>query len=234
MLKKEVLELLNASREQGWVLEPDAKRILSLYDIPVPRFVWARDLGAAVDFAGDAGYPVVAKVISPRILHKSDTGGVIPGIAGEAQLSAAFEKFSRMDGFAGMLVEETAPGIELMAGAKIDFQFGPVILLGMGGTGVEIYRDTALRMAPLAERDVPSMVGELKARRLIQGYRGADPVDMKQLTRVLMGFSDLVMDLREHIESIDLNPLMCSARACVAADARILLKEKEAGSAGPA
>jgi len=226
MLKNEIRELLSSARKAGWVLEPDAKRILSFYDIPVPRFTRARDMKGARAFVKDVGYPVAAKVVSPRIMHKSDVGGVIPGIADEAQLSAAFDKFRRMEGFTDMLVEEMVSGIELMAGAKIDFQFGPVILLGMGGTGVEIYGDTALRMAPLIKTDVTSMIRQLKARRLIEGYRGAEPVDMKQLIRLIMGFSGLVTDLREYIESIDLNPLMCSASGCVVADARILLKGK--------
>jgi len=123
-----------------------------------------------------------------------------------------------------MLVEETLSGLELIVGARVDFQFGPVILLGIGGTGVEIYKDAALRMAPLEERDVKSMVQSLKASRLLEGYRGKEPVRMGELTRLLLTFSSLVMEIHSRIESIDLNPVFASASRIAVGDARIMLK----------
>ena len=114
-------------------------------------------------------------------------------------------------------------GVELIIGAKIDYQFGPVILLGIGGTGVEIYRDTSLRMAPLEERHVKTMVKELRAHQLLEGYRGSEPISMGEVIRMMIAFSDLAMELEGMIESIDLNPVMCSASRCVVADARIIL-----------
>ncbi len=119
--------------------------------------------------------------------------------------------------------ETVDAGVELIVGAKIDHQFGPVVLLGMGGIGVEIYKDSAIRMAPLAQRDVLSMVGALKARKLLEGYRGSRPIHMGELTRTLMVFSDLLMGLEDRIESIDLNPVICTPEKCVVADARIML-----------
>lgn len=226
MLKKGNKEILDASRNNGWVLEPDAKTILHSYGIGVPQFIWARSLEGAREFVRKYGFPVVGKVISPRILHKSDAGGVVTGINDDKSLGDAFQRFSQMEGFAGMLVEKMVSGIELMAGAKVDYQFGPVILFGMGGTEVEIYRDTVLRMAPLAERDVPAMMSNLKARSLLEGYRGSKPVDVGALTRTLLAFSDLVMDIHEFIESIDLNPVLCSTEKCIVADARIMLARR--------
>ena len=123
----------------------------------------------------------------------------------------------------------SSPGIELILGAKIDFQFGPMILLGMGGTGVEIYQDVALRMAPLSGKDVDAMIGGLKAHRLLEGYRGAEKVDREKLTETILAFSTMVMELAEQIESIDINPLLCSSRQCVVADARIILRKSEGG-----
>jgi acyl-CoA synthetase (NDP forming) len=120
-------------------------------------------------------------------------------------------------------------GVELIVGAKIDYQFGPVILLGMGGTGVEIYKDAVLRMAPLQERDVSSMVKNLKAHPLLEGYRGSEPVDLNGLTHMMLAFSNLVMDLEEEIESMDLNPVMCSSKSCIIADARIMLQGEAQG-----
>jgi hypothetical protein len=122
-----------------------------------------------------------------------------------------------------MLIEPMVSGIELIVGAKNDHQFGPVLLLGAGGTGVEIYRDVALRMAPIGEKDVHSMLACLKARKLLEGYRGAAPVSRGALVKLMLAFSDLAMALEEEFESIDLNPVMCSADGCVVADARIML-----------
>ncbi len=225
MLKKEIATLLEASRTNGWILEPDAKSILRSYGIAVPRFALAVNPEEALQFVRQHGFPVVAKVVSPKVLHKSDVGGVVTGIDNDEWLHDAFQAFSQMEEFAGMLVEEMVPGIELMVGAKVDEQFGPIILFGMGGTEVEIYKDTVLRMAPLKEPDVPSMIKNLKAHRLLEGYRGAEPVNREALTKVLLAFSDLVMDIHESIESIDLNPVLCSTEQCVVADARIMLSK---------
>ncbi len=219
----EMLRIIEAARADGWVLEPEAKRLFSLAGFDVPRFALARNPEEATRFAQGIGYPLVAKVVSPRILHKSDVGGVAVGIADAGRLAEVFRRFQGMEGFRGAIVEEMASGIELILGAKIDFQFGPMILLGMGGTGVEIYKDVALRMAPLSEKDVLAMIRDLKAHRLLEGYRGAEKVDLERLAQTILAFSSLIMELGGRIESIDINPLMCSARRCVVADARIVL-----------
>jgi acetate---CoA ligase (ADP-forming) subunit beta len=223
MLKPEVMDILSASKDAGWVMEPEAKRLLALSGLPVPKFKWARETDEAVEQAHEVGYPVVAKVVSPRILHKSEWKGVVVGLDSDEGLRETFERFSRCDGFSGMLVEEMVPGMELIVGAKVDDQFGPVILLGIGGTGVEIYKDSTLRMAPLKERDVGSMIGKLKAHALLEGYRGAAPVNLADLTAMMLAFSSLVMELQDFIESVDLNPVKCSPEKCVIADARIML-----------
>jgi len=224
MLKKQIKETLEASKHNGWVLEPDAKALLHSYGIGVPRFTWAVNMDEALQFVREHGFPVVAKVVSPQILHKSDVGGVVPGIDNDEKLHDTFQRFSKMEAFVGMLVEEMDAGRELMIGAKVDEQFGPIILFGMGGTAVEIYNDTVLRMAPLQKQDIPFMIKNLKAHRLLEGYRGSKPVNKKALTKVLLAFSDLVMDIHEFIESIDLNPVLCSPEQCVVVDARIMLK----------
>ena len=219
----EARRIIEAARPDGWVLEPDAKRLFGLAGFAVPRFGVARSAEEAVRLADGIGYPVVAKVVSSRVLHKSDVAGVVVNIAAADGLEAAFRRLQALDGFSGMLVEEMVSGVELILGAKIDFQFGPMILLGMGGTGVEIYRDIALRMAPLAESDVSAMIDSLKARPLLEGYRGAEKVDRKTLLETVLAFSALFLKLSSGIASIDINPLLCSSRRCVVADARIVL-----------
>lgn len=215
--------IIDASRERGWVLEPDAKRLLSMAGLDVPRFKWVKASREAVTSASEIGYPLVAKVVSPNVLHKSDAGGVEVGITDEKRLTEVFKRFKKMEGFEGILIEETLTGTELIIGSKVDEQFGPVILLGIGGVAVEVYKDTAIRMAPLSPADVQPMVSSLEAHSLIEGFRGSEAVNMELLTSTMMKFSELVMDLGEGIESIDLNPVMCSSRRCTVADIRILL-----------
>jgi succinyl-CoA synthetase beta subunit len=224
MLTEDMRLIIDNARETGWVLEPDAKRLLSLAGLTVPDFVLAVTASEAVAAAQRIGYPVAAKVVSAKILHKSEAGGVAVGVPDASHLTDIFGKFSALEGFAGLLVEEMLPGSELIVGAKVDFQFGPVILLGMGGTGVEIYRDTVIRMAPVTEKDVQAMLAGLKGARLLQGYRGAEPISIPELIRLMLAFSALIMDLENDVESIDLNPVKCTGRRCVVADARIMLR----------
>jgi acyl-CoA synthetase (NDP forming) len=181
MLNKEMKKILHDAKEVGWVMEPEAKRFLNLAGLPVPHYSRVFSLDAAVEAAQSIGYPIVAKVVSPQVLHKSEMGGVIVGIDSDAKLAEIFRRFSAIDEFAGMIVEEILTGMELIIGAKIDFQFGPIVVLGMGGTAVEIYQDTSIRMAPLTPKDVLSMIKNLKAHRVIEGYRGSEPVNLNKL-----------------------------------------------------
>ncbi|MBW2368811.1 MAG: acetate--CoA ligase family protein [Deltaproteobacteria bacterium] len=224
MLSREDLQILEKSKEWGWVLEPDAKRLFARAGLDVPNFRLACTEADAVTFAGELGYPLVAKIVSPKVLHKSDVGGVVVGIDNDAQIKSVFSRFSQFDQFVGIHLEEMAAGVELIVGAKIDPQFGPVVLLGMGGIGVEIYQDIAIRMAPISKQDVMDMVSSLKARKLLEGYRGSEPVNLKKLAQALVAFSELVMEMAGEIESIDLNPVMCTADRCIIADARIMMK----------
>lgn len=224
MVRKEILVILKASEKWGWVLEPDAKRIFSLAGLDVPKFDVVKTPGDISRIGSEIGYPVVAKIVSPEVLHKSDSHGVVVGVTGNKELKKVFDRFSRIEGFAGMLVEEMIPGTEMIVGAKRDYQFGPMIMLGFGGTGVEIYKDVSLRMAPLVENDVDLMIQGLKGKKLLEGYRGGRPIDMAALKKSLMTFSGLVMKLNDFVESIDLNPVMCTPERCVIADARIILK----------
>jgi succinyl-CoA synthetase beta subunit len=228
MLSQEMLEILTASRKAGWVVEPEAKKLLSIRGLAVPRFKTAREEEEAVRWAREIGYPVVAKAVSPKIVHKSEHGAVVVGIRGDEEIRSAFQRLRKLPEFDSLLVEEMVSGIELIVGAKIDYQFGPVILLGIGGTGVEIYKDATLRMAPLKEKDVASMIKGLKAHALLEGYRGAEPVNLPDLTQLLITFSELAVDLEDEVESIDLNPVKCSAQKCIIADARIMLASLQA------
>ncbi|MBN2040949.1 MAG: acetate--CoA ligase family protein [Spirochaetes bacterium] len=225
MAKNNINEIVNKYRNAGWIPEPEAKNIFKMKNLNVPDFKWAKTSDEAVKYASKK-YPVAAKVVSPDILHKSDVGGVVVGIDSDEQMKQVFDDFSKLKGFDGVHIEEMVEGIELIIGAKIDHQFGPVVLMGIGGTSVEIYQDVAMRMAPLREKDVISMVDSLKGQKILKGYRGSDPINMRELTTLLINFSNLIIELQDDIESIDLNPVMCSAKDCVIADARIMLNTK--------
>jgi len=223
MLNKEMKKILQDAKKAGWVMEPEAKRFLNLAGLPVPNHSRVFTLDEAVEAAQGIGYPIVAKVVSPQVLHKSELGGVIVGIDSDAKLLEVFRRFSAIDEFAGMIVEEILTGVELIIGAKIDFQFGPIVVVGIGGTAVEIYQDSSIRMAPLTSNDVLSMLKNLKGYRMIEGYRGSEPVNLDKLTEIVVTFSELLMELEDVVESIDLNPVMCASQKCIIADARIML-----------
>ncbi|MDD5414854.1 MAG: acetate--CoA ligase family protein [Smithellaceae bacterium] len=225
MLKKEIRDILEKSKKWGWVLEPDAQKIFSLYGFKTPKYAVATKAAQAVSMARQIGYPVVAKIVSPDVVHKSDVQGVVVGIKDDETLVRTLARLSRIDGFVGMLIAEMAKGIELIVGAKNDFQFGPMILLGMGGVGVEIYKDVSLRMAPLKTRDADHMIQELTARKLLTGYRGSEPINLNALKKTIVTFSHLMMDMQDVVESVDLNPVMCTAKSCIVVDARIMLKK---------
>ncbi len=223
MLSREMIDIFERSRTIGWVLEPEAKEFFRKAGLPVPRFGWAKDVTEAEKIAAEIGFPLAAKVVSPAVVHKSEVQGVAIGIAGIDELHAFYERVALLPEFAGIHIEEMVEGIELIVGAKIDHQFGPIVLVGIGGTSVEIYQDVAIRMAPLTQRDIDSMLGELKGGRLLTGYRGKEAVNFDDLSRVLLAFSEVLMEIAPYIESIDLNPLLCSKDGCTIADARIML-----------
>ena len=223
MLSKEISEILSGCKERGWAMEPQAKEILRLSGVRTTEFIWARDVHEAIRFANHIGYPVVVKVVSPDVIHKSDVGGVAVGVSGDEKVAEVYTEMGKIKGFSGIIVEEMVHGTELIVGMKLDQQFGPVVLLGVGGTAVEIYKDVALRMAPIFERDVDSMLKSVKARPLLEGYRGSEPINIELLKKLLFAFSDMIMELGEEVDSIDLNPVICNASKCVVTDARMML-----------
>jgi len=225
MLNNEITKIIDKFKETGWVPEPEAKRLFQTAGLNVPKFSWVHTPDEAIESARRIGYPVVAKVVSPLVIHKSDVGGVIVGIDSDERLKEAFNIFKILDGFDGMLIEEMASGMELIIGAKIDYQFGPVILLGIGGTGVEVYQDVTMRMTPITESDVSSMIESLRGRKLITGFRGNESINIKELTSLIIQFSSLVTSIEDRIQSIDLNPVLCSGKTCIIADARIILNK---------
>ena len=223
MLTPRITQILESARADGWVLEPMAKEILAERKLSVPKGVLTGSVDTARQFLAGCKGPVVLKAVSPEILHKTEHRAVVTGVRDPDTLAAQMARLLSLKGCKQVLVEEMVSGIEVLVGAKNDLQFGPVVVLGLGGTSVEIYNDTAIRLAPVIPADVTAMVKALKAGPILEGFRGKPGVNMAELTRTVVDFSRLIMDLEPWFESIDLNPVICDADRCVAADARIIL-----------
>ncbi|MBC7120179.1 MAG: acetate--CoA ligase family protein [Candidatus Methanosuratus sp.] len=220
-------EILARGMERGWLLEPEAKELCRLYGLPVAewRVVKTRDEAQA---AGTAlGYPVVMKIVSPDVIHKSDVGGVALNVE-EGSLKEVFERMERVAeekgfSFEGILLEKMAPpGVETIIGAKRDPQFGPVLMFGLGGIFVEVFKDVSFRVAPIERQDAEEMVAELKAYPLLKGVRGRRPSDVGSIVEALLRVSNMVTELEE-IRELDLNPVVAYEKGCRILDARVIL-----------
>ena len=198
------------------------------YGIPVTREALARSEEEAAALAKNIGYPVVLKIESADIAHKTEAGGVKIGIQDEAALRLGYQEILRNAQshqpnaiIAGVVVQEMIRGgKEMIVGMSRDAQFGPVIVVGIGGIFVEVLQDVAMRVAPLTKGDALDMIGELKGYRLLQGMRGEPASDIDALAEALCRFSRLAMDAPDEIAEIDVNPLVVleEGRGVVALD----------------
>jgi len=209
--------------------EVEAKGLLRGAGLPVIRTRLATSAAAAVEVARAYGYPVAAKVVSPQVVHKSDEGGVRLGIVSDDALTQAFGDLravlERIPGgvFDGVAVQPmAAAGVELVIGAHRDPQFGPVVMVGLGGIFVEVLRDVALRVAPLSLLDAESMLDELRGRPLLVGARGGRGVDRVALTNMLCTLAELMLQ-EPRIAWVDLNPVFGYPDGVLAVDARVQL-----------
>ena len=210
----------------GPLNELESKDLLRGVGFPVLPTVLARTADEAVTSAARFGYPVALKVVSPEILHKSDRGGVRLGVNSESAVRAAFEELRQVAEslqFDGVAVQPMAArGTELAVGAHRDAQFGPVVLFGIGGIFVEVLHDVALRVAPLTPTDAAEMMEEIRGKELLDGARGAQPVNRQALVDVLCQLGDFMLD-RTWVDSIDMNPIVSGPGGLCAVDARVVL-----------
>ena len=215
---------------------PEVRIILENYEIPVPRGGLAKNPAQARAMAAQVGYPVVMKVVSPDIIYESDVGGVFSDIETEEEIEPVYEKI--MDAVRsrapsarinGVYVEETIQKRhELLIGSKKDLIFGPVIVFGMGGLAVDVFRDTNIGIPPLNMALAQQLIDGTKISTLLKGYRGTQAVDVSAIQFLLYKFAYLVMDFPE-ISEMDINPFAVDERGGVVLDAKIILDEKIAG-----
>ncbi|MFA5572211.1 MAG: GNAT family N-acetyltransferase [Candidatus Bathyarchaeia archaeon] len=235
--KRPILAILkNAAAEDREILtEDEAKKILKYYNFPVVRTAVANNVDEAVAFATEMGFPVVLKILSPQIIHKSDAGGVILNVNSPREVRDAFElliqratAYNPTAQIIGVTVQPMIEkkGQEVIIGGKTDPVFGPVILFGMGGVGVELFKDVSIGLPPLNTTLIRRMMEETKVYSLLKGFRGSTAVDIKRLDETILLFSQLLTDFPQ-IKEIDINPLLISDKDATILDARIVLdKEK--------
>ncbi|MFZ3255168.1 MAG: bifunctional acetate--CoA ligase family protein/GNAT family N-acetyltransferase [Syntrophales bacterium] len=242
--KDRLRELLKMALKEGRTLlnEEESKDFLMTYGIPVTLAKLAQDPEAAVSIAEKVGYPVVIKVVSPDISHKSDAGGVIMGIDSSADLKEAYEKLMQRvkkrapaAAIMGIAVEKMITDVdyELILGAKKDKDFGSVILFGMGGTTAEFIKDFSIGLPPLNRTLAKMLMQDTKVFKMLQGFRGKPSADFEGIEGIIVNFSNLIVDFPE-IAEIDINPLAISNGKASALDARIIIdKNYDAADRSP-
>jgi acetyltransferase len=229
-----VREVLGEVREDGRLTmgESEAREVMAAYGISIPQSRVARSADEAVEIASEIGYPVVMKIASPDILHKSDVGGIKVGIASAADVRDAFDlivyratRYMPDATVWGVQVQEMVTGgKEIIIGMSSDPQFGPLLMFGLGGIYVEVLKDVTFRIAPISKSDATEMIQEIRSYLLLRGVRGEAPSDVEAIEEVLLRVSQLVTDFPEIVE-LDINPLLVCAQGegAVAVDARLVL-----------
>lgn len=210
------------------MVEPEAVGILDQYGIPYPAYRFVRTADEAVRGAEEIGYPVVLKLVSPRIIHKSDAGGVVIGLEKAEDVRLAFEDMAtrikskfNADDFRGALVcRQAEPGLEVIVGALQDPVFGPTLMFGLGGIFTEILNDVSFRIIPVEYIDVEEMIREIKGYPVLGGVRGEKPRDINALADILLNVSRLMSE-RPEVGELDLNPVRLYEKGAMALDARI-------------
>ncbi len=232
--KKIIERAYSEGRRHLW--EDEAKYLCSLYGIPVAKSKVAKSEEEALKLAHEIGYPIVMKIVSPDILHKSDVGGVVVGVKDDDELIKSYRQI--MDNvkkrvpnarIMGILIQECAPqGLEVIVGAVKDPFFGHAVMFGLGGIFVEVLKDVTFRITPISREEAEEMVREIKAYPVLEGVRGVSPRDIDALIDIITKVSKL-LEYHPEIVEMDLNPIMLyeKGKGAKVIDARILLEPKK-------
>ncbi|MHA2086549.1 MAG: acetate--CoA ligase family protein [Candidatus Thorarchaeota archaeon] len=227
------------SEGRTFVLEHEAKDIMKAYGIPIPPYGTAATADEAVEKAAEIGFPVVLKILSKDILHKSDAGGVKLNLKNGDEVRKAFDEimenakaFGKEQGTSvdlsrGVFITSFAEmGTEVIVGVTRDPQFGHALMFGLGGIFVEVLKDVTFRLIPMTETDAREMIGEIKAAKILDGVRGQGPSDIDALVTVILAVSDMVEENPEIIE-LDCNPTFVyeKGKGVLVVDARILIED---------
>ena len=212
-----------------FLLEPEAVQLLGKYQIPYPAHALAHSSDEAVRLAEHLGHPVVLKVVSPDVIHKSDAGGVLVDLGSSKLVRTGYDRMladvlshqpdARIEGV--LVCKQAPPGLEVIVGGLDDPMFGPTIMFGMGGIFAELLRDVVFRIAPLRRLDAQEMIHEVKGYPLIAGLRGQKACDEEALAALLLAVSQVVTENRE-INELDLNPVRLYEQGLLVLDARVI------------
>jgi 4-hydroxybutyryl-CoA synthetase (ADP-forming) len=212
------------------LLEEEGQEVLKSYGLPLPKSALAKTEADAIKIAKQIGYPVVMKIASPQIIHKSDAGGVKVNLTNDSEIKEAFKiiianakKYNKNAEIKGVLIVEMVKGgKELIIGSKLESGFGPVIMLGMGGIYVEVLKDVTFKLAPVTDKEADDMIASIKTQKLLQGVRGEKPSDISKLSECIQRLSQLVTDFKE-IKELDMNPVLVmeKGKGCKILDVRI-------------
>ena len=212
------------------LLEDEGREILDAYGFPLPQSIVATTEDEAVNAANKIGYPIVMKISSPQIVHKSDAGGVKVNLTNDEETRDGFKtimdnakKYDSNAEIKGVLIVEMVKGgKEMIIGSKLEPGMGPVVMLGMGGIYVEILKDVTFRLAPLTDQEANDMISSIKTKKLLDGVRGEEPSDINKLSECIQRLSQLVSDFKE-IKELDMNPVLVMEKGngCKILDVRI-------------
>lgn len=237
--KRPIMNILRqaASENRETLTEDEAKRLLDYYNFPVVKTEVAKSAEEAVNLAKRIGYPVVLKILSPQITHKTDVGGVMLDLTSDAQVRESFglmtekaKKAYPQAEILGVTVQSMIKqeGYEVIIGGKSDPLFGPVILFGLGGVAVELFKDYAMGLPPLNTTLARNMMAETKVFQLLKGYRNQPGVNLKLLEEILLLFSQLLIDFPQ-LKEIDINPLIMTEKEAYILDARVIFDKAKLG-----
>ena len=235
--RQKIQNIVESSKGDPKVItEESSKEILSEYGIKVPKYALVTNSVEAAQKSREIGFPLVAKIVSPDILHKTDVGGVKVGLGSEDEVKKAFDDmFYRLKekfDVKGVLLEKMVPeGVELIIGLQNDFQFGPSIMVGLGGIYTELFKDVSFRVLPVTKGDASKMLESLRGKDILKGFRGSKPIDLDMLSEAIVNIGTLGLDMAGKYESIDFNPVVVYPDRYYVVDAKIILKEKSSDNA---
>ncbi len=234
MKNKEIRERITSRMERASILpENEMKEILHKLDIPVPLSTLLTGIDACREASRSLPFPVVMKLVSDRVLHKTELSGVRLGISSPEEMEKTFQEmektfYGKVEGYIGILAEEQASsGVELIVGLQNDVTFGPLLMVGMGGIMTDLFRDVTFGMLPLAEGDILGMVRSLKGYPLLAGYRGSEPVNEDLLVQALMNISTFGQEFVDLYDSVDFNPVIVRPDGCTVVDAKLVFPDRE-------
>jgi acetyltransferase len=236
--REKALAIINKARLDGRpaLTEIEAKRVFEAYDLPVTKTLLSTSEDEAVALAKEVGFPIVMKIVSPDILHKSDAGGVKVNIKDENGVREAYrtilensKKYKADAVIHGVAIQEMAPwGTEVILGSVNDVTFGPTMMFGLGGIFVEVLKDVTFRVAPVTASQASRMLGEIRGAPILKGARGEKPRDQVAMADVVCKYSTMIVDLADEISESDANPVLVyeEGKGVKVVDARIILKKK--------